>query len=212
MIPKITIFYGSWYRYIVAVFTSFSMYFLHTKHTIFTTMPIENYNFLIVKITGNSSNFGYLLLLFLLFKKKLEICFEDLIQIQWHYCKNSMFGMQKIHRKTCKNCYFIPLPTTIEYGNFRNHSSLNLILFPLHLIQSFESQKYIEKVWEIKGNEKLPFLQAIYLQCITKLQLDIQLLFKLLDQFFCVGLASICYHLCLDSCLQTYVLRKNQKQ
>ena len=165
MIPKITIFYGSWYRYIVAVFTSFSMYFLHTKHTIFTTMPIENYNFLIVKITGNSSNFGYLLLLFLLFKKKLEICFEDLIQIQWHYCKNSMFGMQKIHRKTCKNCYFIPLPTTIEYGNFRNHSSLNLILFPLHLIQSFESQKYIEKVWEIKGNEKLPFLQAIYLQC-----------------------------------------------
>ena len=167
MIPKITIFYGSWYRYIVAVFTSFSMYFLHTKHTIFTTMPIENYNFLIVKITGNSSNFGYLLLLFLLFKKKLEICFEDLIQIQWHYCKNSMFGMQKIHRKTCKNCYFIPLPTTIEYGNFRNHSSLNLILFPLHLIQSFESQKYIEKVWEIKGNEKLPFLQAIYLQCIT---------------------------------------------
>ena len=58
MIPKITIFYGSWYRYIVAVFTSFSMYFLHTKHTIFTTMPIENHNFLIVKITGNSSNFG----------------------------------------------------------------------------------------------------------------------------------------------------------
>ena len=71
MIPKITIFYGSWYRYIVAVFTIFSMYFLHTKHTIFTTMPIENYNFLIVKITGNSSNFGYLLLLFLLFKKKI---------------------------------------------------------------------------------------------------------------------------------------------
>ena len=150
MIPKITIFYGSWYRYIVAVFTSFSMYFLHTKHTIFTTMPIENYNFLIVKITGNSSNFGYLLLLFLLFKKKLEICFEDLIQIQWHYCKNSMFGMQKIHRKTCKNCYFIPLPTTTEHGNFRTHSSLNLILFSLHLIHSFESQKYIEKVWEKK--------------------------------------------------------------
>ena len=175
MIPKITIFYGSWYRYTVAVFTSFSMYFLHTKHTIFTTMPIENYNFLIVKITGNSSNFGYLLLLFLLFKKKLEICFEDLIQIQWHYCKNSMFGMQKIHRKTCKNCYFIPLPTTIEYGNFRNHSSLNLILFPLHLIQSFESQKYIEKVWEKKGMEKLPFLQAIYLQCIYNFDIGVKM-------------------------------------
>ena len=68
MIPKITIFYSSWYRYNIAVFTSFLMYFLRTKYTIFTTMPIENYNFLIVQITGNSSNFGYLLLLFLLFK------------------------------------------------------------------------------------------------------------------------------------------------
>ena len=77
-----------------------------------------------------------------------------------------MFVMQKIHRKTCKNCYIIPVPTTIEYGNFRNHSSLNFTLFSLHLIQSFESQKDIEKVWEIKDMEKLPFLQAIYLQCV----------------------------------------------
>ena len=76
-----------------------------------------------------------------------------------------MFVMQKIHRKTCKNCYIIPVPTTIEYGNFRKHSSLNFTLFSLHLIQSFESQKDIEKVWEIKDMEKLPFLQAIYLQC-----------------------------------------------
>ena len=78
-----------------------------------------------------------------------------------------MFVMQKIHRKTCKNCYIIPVPTTIEYGNFRKHSSLNFTLFSLHLIQSFESQKDIEKVWEIKDMEKLPFLQAIYLQCYT---------------------------------------------
>ena len=83
-----------------------------------------------------------------------------------------MFVMQKIHRKTCKNCYIIPVPTTIEYGNFRKHSSLNFTLFSLHLIQSFESQKDIEKVWEIKDMEKLPFLQAIYLQCnsITKVK------------------------------------------
>ena len=80
-----------------------------------------------------------------------------------------MFGMQKIHRKTCKNCYIIPVPTTIEYGNFRNHSSLNFTLFPLHLILSFESPKYIEKVWEIKDSEKLPFLQAIYLQCTMQI-------------------------------------------
>ena len=29
-----------------------------------------------------------------------------------------------------------------------------------------------------------------------------------LEQFFCVGLGSMFYLLCLDSCLQTYVLRK----
>ena len=28
------------------------------------------------------------------------------------------------------------------------------------------------------------------------------------EQFFCVGLGSICYFLCFDLCLQTYVLRK----
>ena len=30
----------------------------------------------------------------------------------------------------------------------------------------------------------------------------------LVEQFFCVGLGSICYLSRLDSCLQTYVLRK----
>ena len=29
-----------------------------------------------------------------------------------------------------------------------------------------------------------------------------------MEQFSCVGLGSICYISCLDSCLQTYVLRK----
>ena len=33
------------------------------------------------------------------------------------------------------------------------------------ILHYFHCQKYIEKVWEIKGMEKLPFLQAIYLQC-----------------------------------------------
>ena len=29
-----------------------------------------------------------------------------------------------------------------------------------------------------------------------------------MEQFFCVGLGSVCYLSCLDSCSQTYVLRK----
>ena len=33
-------------------------------------------------------------------------------------------------------------------------------------------------------------------------------LFNMQEQFFCFGLSFICYLSCLDSCLQTYVLRK----
>ena len=37
---------------------------------------------------------------------------------------------------------------------------------------------------------------------------DEMLFEQLKGQFFCVGLSSICFLSCLDSCLQTYVLKK----
>ena len=38
-------------------------------------------------------------------------------------------------------------------------------IISIYILHYFHYQKYIEKVWEIKDMEKLPFLQAIYLQC-----------------------------------------------
>ena len=58
-----------------------------------------------------------------------------------------MFGMQKIHRKTCKNSYNIPVPTTIEYGNFRNHSSLNFTFLMNVLIATFHYISNVKKMY-----------------------------------------------------------------
>ena len=58
-----------------------------------------------------------------------------------------MCGMQKIHRKTCKNCYSIPVPTTIEYGNFRNHSSLNFTFLMNVLLAIFHYISNVKKLY-----------------------------------------------------------------
>ena len=58
-----------------------------------------------------------------------------------------MCGMQKIHRKTCKNCYSIPVPTTIEYGNFRNHSSLNFTFLINVLLAIFHYISNVKKLY-----------------------------------------------------------------
>ena len=42
-----------------------------------------------------------------------------------------------------------------------------IILTVLNTFIVYQSQKCIEKAWEITDNEKLPLLQAIYLQCST---------------------------------------------
>ena len=42
-----------------------------------------------------------------------------------------------------------------------------IILTVLNTFIDYQSQKCIEKAWEITDNEKLPLLQAIYLQCST---------------------------------------------
>ena len=36
--------------------------------------------------------------------------------------------MQKIQRETCKKCYFILLQITIEYVNYRSHSSIRFYI------------------------------------------------------------------------------------
>ena len=40
-----------------------------------------------------------------------------------------------------------------------------IILTVLNTFIDYQSQKCIEKAWEITDNEKLPLLQAMYLQC-----------------------------------------------
>ena len=49
----------------------------------------------------------------------------------------------------------------------------------------------------------------LHLQVFTRIfQCFSFLIYLTMGQFFCVRLGSICYLSCLDSCLQTYVLRK----
>ena len=52
-----------------------------------------------------------------------------------------------MHRKTCKNCYNIPVPTTIEYGNFRNRSSLNFTFLMNVLLATFHYISNVKKMY-----------------------------------------------------------------
>ena len=71
-----------------------------------------------------------------------------------------MFGMQKIHRKTCKNCYNIPVPTTIEYGNFRNHSSLNFTFLMNVLLATFHCLSNVKRMYIFAVQQPSPAQSA----------------------------------------------------
>ena len=60
------------------------------------------------------------------------------------------------------------------------------------------------RYWELSLNQILK--NKWFRRHNMKVMLNLPII--ILEQFFCVGLGSICYLSCLDSCLQTYVLRK----
>ena len=70
----------------------------------------------------------------------------------------------------------------------------------VHLGQVLKAEKR-----HVYKKERLAFLSNFEFS-LPRVHADMSMLS--VEQFFCVGLGSICYLSCLDSCLQTYVLRK----
>ena len=63
-----------------------------------------------------------------------------------------------------------------------------------------------EHVWKFKCLQICSVQSSLFNQSTT-FKVPMYSNMYVVEQFFCVGLGSICYFSCLDSCLQTYVLR-----
>ena len=70
-------------------------------------------------------------------------------------------------------------------------------IISVYILHYFHCQKYIEKVWEIKGMEKLPFLQAIYLQCSSCRNVASKEFLFSEESMAYVNFGTICYQNCL---------------